>query len=197
MTGITLATEDELSEEVGRVLAAEAHLDIDQCLHREGSGYLRSRIHSFCEMAPHQPVLVIADLDRQNCRSQLLAQWLGARRKPTQLLIRVAVREIEAWLLADHQAMRALLGAGANRLPRAPDQLADPKRTLLMLAQKASRRVREDLLPARGALAGQGLGYNARLCALVRSMWSPARAAELSPSLRRARERLSGLAKRM
>jgi len=194
MIGITLATEDELSEEVGRILTAEVHVHIDQNLRKGGSGYLKSRISNFCKMAAHHPVLVISDLDRQRCPSQLIAQWLGRRERPDQLLIRIAVREIEAWLLADHEAMRALLKAGARRLPRDPDGLTDPKRTLLNLAERAPRQVRDDLLPAPGALASQGLGYNARLCETVRALWSPARAATLSPSLRRARERLKEFA---
>ncbi len=196
MNSIILATEDVLSEEVGFRLAMEAGLQVVQPLRRNGSGYLRSRILNFCEMASFQTVLVIADLDQIRCPSRLLMNWLGSRKKPVNLVIRVAVREIESWLLADHQAMRGLLGSRAGKLPGEPESLLDPKRTLLNLARKAPRDIRADLLPRDGAIASQGLGFNVRLGNLIRTEWSPARAAERAPSLRRARQRLDELSQR-
>jgi len=197
MTWAVLATEDELSEEIGSCLAAEAGIEIGQRLRRGGSGYLRSRIANFCEMAERQPVLLLTDLDRINCPPALLEIWFGTRVRPKNLLFRVAVREVESWLLADHEAMRRLVGRRATRLPVDPDELADPKRTLLALAQRAPRAVRDDLVVQQGAIASQGLGYNARLCQLVREAWQPERAAVHSPSLFRTRVRLKELAARM
>ncbi len=190
MKSIVLATEDELSEQVGLRLAEEAGLKVHLRLGKRGNGYLRSRISNFCQMASFQTVLVITDLDQLACPVQLLRDWLGARGKPDDLLLRVAVREVESWLLADHQAMRQLLGKRVGTLPREPEELIDPKATLLSLAKRAPREVREDLLPVNGAIAGQGLGFNARLGSVVRTSWSPARAAERPPSLRRTRARL-------
>jgi hypothetical protein len=109
----------------------------------------------------------------------------------------VAVREIESWLLADHEAMRGLLGARAGRLPPDPDELPDPKQTLIELAQRAPRTVRDELLADQGAFASQGLGYNTLLARMVREAWRPARAAERSFSLAKARIRLKELAARV
>lgn len=190
MNWITLATEDELSEEVGLRLAEDAGLIVHERLRRGGFGYLKSRVSNFCEMAVHVPVLMLTDLDRVSCAPALIADWLGERAKPPGFLFRVAVREIESWLLADHPAMNSLLGPRVTALPDCPDQLSDPKQTLLTLAQRAQRAVREDLLIRQGANASQGLGYNARLGAVVRKNWSPSRAAERSPSLARTRKRL-------
>jgi hypothetical protein len=197
MNSIVLATEDVLSEQAGLRIAAEAGLLVGQQLRRNGSGYLKSRIPNFCKIASFQPVVVIADLDQVRCPSQLLVDWLGRRERPDDLVIRVAVREIESWLMADHQAMRRLLGRRAGKLPREPEALLDPKGTLLNLARHAPRDVREDLLPPEGAIASQGLGFNPRRGNLIRTDWSPARAAERSPSLRKTRERLRELAQRM
>lgn len=103
MKSIVLATEDVLSEEAGLRLAAEAGLRVEQQLRRSGNGYLKSRIPNFCEMAAFRTVVVISDLDQIQCPSKLLADWLGPRSKPDNLLLRVAVREIESWLLADRK----------------------------------------------------------------------------------------------
>lgn len=194
MVWIVLATEDEISECVGRQLAAEAGLEVGQALRKGGNGYLRSRINNFCEMAARQPVLLITDLDQFRCPSRLMHDWFGRRAKPDELIFRVAVHEIESWLLADHEAFRSLLGRRSSKLPPSPDLLPDPKNVLLDLARRAIRDVRDDLVAENGAIARQGLGYNSRLSAWIEDAWEPARAAQRSPSLAKARLRLHELA---
>lgn len=197
MTWIVLATEDELSEAVGSCLAREAGLEIGQKLRRGGFGYLKTRLHSFCEIALRQPVLLLTDLDRARCAPTLIEKWMGNLERPENLIFRVAVREIESWLLADHDAIRTLLGNRIGKLPENPDALPDPKQALLALAGRAPREVREDLVVTEGALASQGLGYNARLCDMVEQDWKPDRAADRSASLAKARTRLQELANRL
>jgi hypothetical protein len=196
MAYVALATEDELSEAVGERLLREAGFEVDMKLRRNGAGYLRAKMQSWCEMARNaQLVLLLADLDRAPCPTALRTDWLGRLRLPENLLFRVAVRETEAWLLADSVAMGKLLGARA-KLPRDVEALPDPKRALLELAKGASREVRDDLLPEPGAPTPQGLGYNDRLCRVVRECWDPERAAKSSASLAKARRRLLQLAER-
>lgn len=162
---------------------------------KNGFGYLRRRMDGWCEMASWQVVLIITDLDTLSCPVKLLTDWAGIRMKlPERLLLRVAVREIESWALADHEAMRKLIGK-RGKLPLEPDLLPDPKQYLLRLAEQAPRNVRDDLVKKKGAVASQGVGYNARLTAWVKEAWSPARAAERSPSLARARRALAQLGK--
>jgi hypothetical protein len=106
------------------------------------------------------------------------------------LLFRVAVREIEAWLIADHEGIITLFGPRVSKVAENPDLLADPKRAILHYAKKAPRDIREDILPQRNAIALTGLGYNRRLQDFVRTGWNPDRAAARSDSLRRTRQRL-------
>ncbi|MBK5914137.1 DUF4276 family protein [Rhodocyclus purpureus] len=198
MALVALGTEDELSEAVGvRLLAEhEQYLQPGLRLRKSGFGYLRSNVKRWRELAQRQPVVLITDLDQIACPPALLNDWLGGQARPENLLLRVAVREVEAWLLADHVAMQGLLGDRA-RLPPAPDALPDPKQHLLGLAKRAPRDVRLDLVQEAGSVSRQGLGYNARLTDLVRMSWSPARAAERSPSLARARRSLGALARQL
>jgi len=187
MQPLTLATEDALSEALAeRILADHPSILIGSKVRRGGNGYLRSRMQAWREIARHAPILVLTDLDNTfACPPALLADWFGSLSRPAGLLLRVAVREVEAWLLADHDAMTALIGKHvAGRLPEAPDALSDPKAFLLDLAARAPRNVRLDLRAEAGSTARQGLGYNSRLVDLVRREWQPARAAERSPSLR-------------
>lgn len=192
MTPIAVATEDPLSEAIALRLISEIPMShhVTHKLRKGGFGYLRSRMDSWRQMAQHQVMLVLTDLDRANCLVEFRDQWLTDQVPPASLLLRIAVREIESWVLADHLAMRSLIGE-KGVLPVTPDELPDPKQTLLGLAKRAPRPIREDLLKTIDGQLKQGLGYNARLTDWVNSEWSPQRAAERSPSLARTRIRLS------
>lgn len=150
---------------------------------------------SWCQLSQHRPVFLLTDLDNKECPSLLIDNWFGQKHRPENLLLRVAVREVESWLLADHEAIRFLIGS-KGRLPQNPDALENPKQSLLQLAKSAKRDIREDLVVETGTVASQGIGYNARLGLFVQSHWSPTRAAERSSSLRRAIARLEELALR-
>ena len=199
MNWIALATEDVLSEAVGIRLIQDLpkNIQLGTLLRKGGFGYLRSRLSSFCELARHQPVLLITDLDKKPCSTALMNEWFGIKVKPTSLLFRVAVREVESWLLADHEAMRIFFKKPALRLPDNPDDLDDPKRFLVGLAMKGPRNVRAALVPETGSTSAQGLGYNELLLQSAMPHWDPARAEQRSDSLRRARRRLNELAAMM
>ena len=100
---------------------------------------------------------------------------------PDRLLVRVAVREAESWLLADHEAMRSLLDIHSG-FPDAPDTLPDPKQTLLTLARQAPREVRLGLVRQEGTRLRQALRYNSLLSEWVFTEWEPERAAKRSES---------------
>jgi len=190
MTPIAIATEDQLSEAIALRLISEIQTPhfIQHKLGKTGNGYLRSKMGNWYRMAQHQVMVVVTDLDRANCLVEFRDQWLVAE-PPANLVFRIAVREVESWVLADHHAMRELIGV-KGVLPVAPDDLADPKRALLGLAKGAPKQVRDDLLKVTNGNLTQGLGYNARLTAWINSEWSPKRAADRSPSLAKARSRL-------
>lgn len=199
MKFVTLATEDALSEAIGKRLLIDAGYRIEPSpiLRKNGFGYLRSKMDSWCEMAKRKPVLLLTDLDTAACPIDLRAAWIGKRKPTENLMLRIAVREIEAWLLADHQALRTLIGS-RGKLPPDPDALPDPKQFLLRLvARQASREIREELVANAGAIASQGMGYNSRLSHLVATVWDPERAGTRSKSLQRTRNRIAELIGRM
>lgn len=192
MPYITIATEDELSEAVGLRLVADIlpRFEVTNMLRRGGNGYLKRKCLDFNRMALRHPVFLMTDLDDTQCASALINSWFGQVPKNANLIFRVAVREVESWLLADHQGMATLLERGANNITLNPDHLPDPKQYLLRCAKRAPRDVKNDLIRSKGALASQGLGYNSRLCSFVREIWAPEQASQRSDSLRRAVERL-------
>lgn len=95
--------------------------------------------------------------------------------------------------MADRQNFADLLEIPVNRVPVSPDDLLDPKQALLNLAREGSGVIRSDLLPQRGSIASQGLGYNRRLGEFVSNQWNLIGAAANSNSLSRAVVRLQEL----
>lgn len=192
MNQISLVTEDELSEAIGIKLIKyflPPNIEIT-CLRKGGFGYIKGKMKSWCSLSKLHPVFIITDLDRGSCPSALINDWLNGCSPTDNLIFRVAVKEIESWLLADTLAIKALVGPNA-KLPQNIDELSDPKLYLLQLAKKASRQVRNDLVQTEGSVSSQGLGYNKRLAKMVNEHWCPHRASTKSDSLARAINRLN------
>jgi Domain of unknown function (DUF4276) len=192
----TLAIEDELSEAIGLKMISRVAPNAELALapfRRGGNSYLRSNIGKFVSMCRSYSVVMMTDLDHAPCAGALLTNWLGSRTLPANFFLRIAVQEVESWLLADPSAMERLLGDVASKIPENCDSINNPKQLVLQLARRAARDVRADLCADPGAMTSQGLGYNRRLCELVREEWDPIRAARRSASLQKACLRLAQL----
>lgn len=189
------AVEDPLSEAVLRklVLALRPDLTIWQVVRKNGSGYLRSRAREFNRTAQRVPVFILTDQDRpEPCPADLIANWLGVPPAPN-LLFRVAVMEIESWIMADRGAFATFIRVPEHSIPENPDEILRPKEFIVSLARRSKRRdIREDLIPARGSTAAVGPAFNLRLGEFVAVAWNPIGAAEASASLHRTIVRLRG-----
>lgn len=139
-----------------------------------------------------QPVLCIADTDGQ-CAVDLLHTWLPPG-DVSSFLLRLAVTEAESWVLADRSGFASTFQIPANKLPTAPDDVADPKRLLLSVMAKSKKRVFRDEMIAQTDASKPGSGYNLHLCDFVRSRWDVEQARAFSPSLNRAYARIQRLA---
>ena len=155
------------------------------------SEYLRSRANNWnAAAAAGTPILLLTDLDQHPCPSGLIDDWLDFDRHPN-LIFRVAVREVESWVLADREGFSGFFNISVANVPLQPDQIPDPKQVLVNLARSSRIRVlRDAVVPRRGSTAIQGPDYNACLGEFVRNHWNRNAAAESSPSLNRAWERL-------
>lgn len=187
------AVEDFLSEAVVRKLVGEIRPDltISVVMRKNGRGFIQGRARDLNRTARSVPVFILADLDRpEPCPADLIASWLGAP-PAANLLFRIAVMEIEAWIMADREAFTSFLGVPLHRIPSDTDTIAQPKELIVSLARKSKRKdIRRDLLPAVGGTAAIGPGFNPRLGEFIASRWRAQRAANGSASLRRTIERL-------
>lgn len=199
MPGIYIATEDELSTSIAQKIIKSASNDFDiyDVLCRGGYGYLKSHIQEFSNLARNVPVFLMTDLDNNECPPSLINNWSKGRRLPENLIFRVCVKEVESWLLADHDGIKSLLGPRIGKLNDDPDTLDDPKRELLKLANKAPRRIKNELIAEEGAAASQGLGYNLVLSDFIEKTWDLDAACARSSSLNRAYTALTNLRARL
>ena len=198
MTEIYIATEDALSEAVAERLVLEANhgLSIAVRMGRKGNTYLQQKAAGLAKTACSIPVFLLTDLDRVDCPPTLINDWLGRRHLPQGFLFRVAVREIEAWLLADRGAFAKFSGVPVNKVPQNPESLDDPKQMLINLIRRHGRSaIKSEILPDEDSNANVGIGYNQILSGFVRDSWSPVKAAKHADSLARARNRLSEIAR--
>ena len=125
---VDLAIEDELSEAVlRRVLASVGRgYSIGRAYGRSGFSYLKTTIKGWNRAARGRPFVLLTDLDDSPCPSALIQDWLREPKHPN-LMFRVAVREVESWLLADGESLAKYPNVRVNQMPRTPDSLPDPK----------------------------------------------------------------------
>jgi hypothetical protein len=188
---VNLVVEDELSEFVCRRLLTKFSHETGIVYGKKGFGYIRSKLQAFNHAATKVGVryLVLTDLDQFKCPAGLWTKWLPGIKRDQNLTFRIAVREVESWLLADFENLHHFLGIETPEVITAkPDAIPDPKLVLLKLACKSPKRpLRESLVfVEKNGKIVQGPDYNGALRTFVEKRWSIEAAANRSDSLARA-----------
>jgi len=138
-----------------------------------GKSFLRRGIKGYNNSAKRALWFVLVDLDHDaDCAPPLCSDWLP--NKAPGLCFRVAVRAVEAWLLADAERLAKFLGVAPSKMP------AD-------LARGSRRRdIREDMVPRPGSGRPVGPAYASRLIEFASKHWRPDIAGRHADSLKRA-----------
>ena len=193
LLAISGAVEGSIDEVVTRRLVRDAGGSLERVYGKGGKQMLRQRLRAYNQAAAHAPWVMVVDLDHDaDCAPQFCHEWLP---HPGQhMCFRVAVREIEAWLIADAENLARFLSVATKHMPGDPEALPDPKQTMVNLARHSRRRdIRDDMVPRPNSGRSIGPAYNSRLIEFVETNWRPEAAADRADSLRRCRERLRGL----
>jgi hypothetical protein len=188
---INLVFEDELSEYVlSRLLGCFDDKYLSGVSYNgHGFGYIKSKINGFNQACKSIPFIVLTDLDNHPCPVKLKNDWFSSTPHPN-MIFRIAVREVEAWLLADIEGFAEYTGVSKVNFPLNPELESDPKKTLINIAKRSRKRdVRGDIVPINEN-AQVGPNYNGRLMEFVYNYWDIQRAMERSESLRKAYRRL-------
>jgi hypothetical protein len=155
---------------------------------KQGKKPLRAAINGYNNAGRHRPWVVLVDLDQDaDCAPNLCRAWISE--KSPKLCFRVAVREVEAWLLSDRESIARFLSVPISRVPIDPESETNPKQTMVNLAATSKRKsIREDMVPRSGSGRSVGPAYTSRLVEFIQSpesLWRPNHAANHSQSLQR------------
>ena len=183
---ITAAVEGVTDEAVAARLIEHAGGWMKGAYGKIGKSYLRQRIVDYDNAAHRALWFLLVDLDdEKDCAPLLREAWLPE--PAPRLCFRVAVRAVEAWLMADAETLAGYLGVSQNRIPARPEELRKPKDAMVDLARRSRRKdIREDMAPREGSGRRVGPAYPGRLIDYAAHAWRPEVASRRSESLRRA-----------
>jgi hypothetical protein len=183
---ISAAVEGLMDEAVVRRLIACAGGHPGPVYGKNGKPALRQKINGYNNAARHTPWVVLVDLNSDaDCAPPLRHDWLPT--PAPQLCFRVAVRQVEAWLMADADTLATFLSVRRHTIPANPEALPNAKAEMVNLARHSRRSaIRQDMVPRPGSGRPVGPAYGSRLIEYAERHWRPEVAAQRADSLRRA-----------
>ena len=191
ITNVILAVEDELGESISTQILRHFDIEIWYTIRGKGNVPLRQKAPEFNRSANGAAIFLLTDLDSpRECPPRLIRSWIKGPLNP-KFFFRVAVMEVEAWVMADRIGFADFLSVPLHRIPSPTDNILNPKEFLLSLARRSKKKtIREALVPTQGSTLGIGNQYNTLLSEFVQDHWDLERAASVSPSLKRTLDRI-------
>ncbi len=185
------AVEGIVDEAVIRTLLAHAGREAGTIYVQGGKAKLLAKLAGFNAAARFSPWVVVVDLNGDaTCAADFVSETIPA--PSANMIFRVAVRQAEAWLMADRESLARYLRVSQALVPKDPEAEADAKRTMVNIARASrDRRVRQDMVPTPGGGRKTGPNYAGRLIEFATQRWRPDVAAERADSLNRCLRRLA------
>lgn len=195
LTLVEGATDKPYAEAIVRAVGHRA----EPVIVKRGHGSIDNLLPRWNDAGNRRAALVLRDLDPMprgtSCVPEAVAALLNGPLRAECVAVRLPVRELESWILADEQGVSDFFGLRAP-LPTDPDLLSDPKKTLVDLCRKSVlSKVRRGMVPRVGSGRAVGPDYEA-LVIEFGARWDPLVAARRSPSLARTIARLQDLSDR-
>ena len=187
MTTVYVAVEGRTDAPVAKRLVQLVGLRPQEAVVAEGKSRLDSRLPSLNRSGARLNWLILRDLDRDSpCASQLIHDLLQQDARAPRVAVRVPIRAVESWILADVDGFAQEFFVPRRHVPAAPDDLDDPKRALVDCCRRSRRsEIRTAMAPRAGGGRKVGPEYAYRISSFTGELWHPERASENSPSLRR------------
>jgi len=190
---INLLVEGLTDEVVAKRLLAHVGLVPGKSFGKSGKANLLARLPNYNQAARHSIWFAMIDLDNDAvCASQAIARWLPE--KAQDMVLRVVVKAVEAWLMADIESMAAFLHVSPSLFPGNPDGEENPKEKLLNIARRSTNTtIRNDFVPRQGSGTSEGPEYATLLNEFTTKYGRPEEAAKRSSSLNRCINALSAV----
>lgn len=194
MPVVTIAGEGRLDLEVAEKLVSHYGGEVGNRYDKGGKFGVQSKIDGYNNDAAHtnMPWLVLLDLNSDECPPSLRNKLLDEA--APSMCFRIAVREIESWLMGDAESLAFYFGVSRTLIPSEPEKLNDPKESLVKLAKESNKReIREGIARKGSTQLETGPRYTALMRKYAQNHWRPEVAAKRADSLRRAMASLEKL----
>lgn len=187
---VSAAVEGDVDRTAITRLVAIAGLRLGPVYVTGGKRALEDRLLGYNEAARFAPWVVLVDLDQDSqCAPEEADRLLPEPGR--HMVLRVVVRSIESWFLADREEIASFLRVRRSIVPDHPDNLDRPKEALVDLARHSRRpAIAAEMVPRPASGRAVGPAYNGRVIEFARERWDPERASARSPSLARTLARL-------
>ncbi|MCP1503099.1 hypothetical protein J2Y89_001843 [Curtobacterium herbarum] len=187
---INVVVEGASDQGMARALVEAAGGQVAKIVVKSGKTQLDPLIGNYNRAAIYSAWLILRDSDTK-CPVALRRSLLNPAEQNANLELRIVHPMSEAWLMADAEGFAEFFGVNAADLPRDVEGLQNAKQALLHLCEKSrSRSLRNGLIAKSGH---PGPLYTSILNEFAGTVWSATRAAQSSPSLRRAMEAVARL----
>ena len=210
MKEVYLVGEDPVTRAIiYRILSQYApDIQVKQELPARGSD-IKGKIGSFNKLSQSTPVILLTDLDTDDCAPILKKRLLDGMEQNTNFILNIAVDEAEAWLMADREHFSSFLNVEVTDMPESARQKQGGRKALpeMSIPLKASYYLTHTLAPKSAkteireqiAAVGRsckGKEYNSALLPFIQKQWDISAAITNSDSLKRMVERIKSLGKR-
>jgi hypothetical protein len=181
--------EDLLQEIILEKIVSIYRPDINlyNAIGKKGNGYIKAKLRAFNDASDALPHIILTDLDMVKCAPALLNELITFPLSD-KLMLRIAEKEADAWIMADRNAFADFAGIPVNKIPLNTQQIPDPKEFLINLARRSRRKIIKDIVPAGTSRVGPG--YNPILQDFVINFWDPKVAITFNGSLNKAVKRI-------
>lgn len=183
---VYLAVEGHTDAAVAERLIGLLDLEAGRAIEAGGKSGLDPRIPNLNRSGRHLNWLILRDLDHDApCASALIDRLVGRNLSP-RVSLRIPIRALESWMLADANGFAHEFSVPFHHLPDRPDDLENPKQHLVNVCRRSRRSaIRQAMVPRPDSGRTVGPEHATRIDAFARRAWSPERAAVRSASLAR------------
>ena len=176
MPSVGLVVEGQIDRVAAGIILATRNLSVDpnRVIVTGGKNRFDARLSKYNQAALLNPWLALRDSDHDasDCPATLRHSLLTVPQSPAMCL-RLAVRTLEAWLLADARTFSDHFSVPASKVPNEPEGLARPKDALIKACRSSRRReVRAGMVPPPGT-SGTGPEYTNFISRYCREAWRP------------------------
>jgi len=167
-------------------------------------GQVKSQIEQYNKLSETSPVILLIDLDNNDCAPQLLQQLISA--KNDDFIFNIAVDETEAWLMADREGFAEYFKIKLEDMPVACQTKQGGRKPLIemnfsvksswfltheLIKKSKSSEFIQQLTPKPNA--AKGPEYNICILPFIENKWNIDNAKQNSDSLGRMITRINNL----